>query len=383
MSGQIDIKLNEKHQVYSKERSDASTVNGAANTFVSSEGTLHGLNGSKQSSTSRSADNGVSPANISSGHDDADAKEEPIASAFLAEERKVSDPCLMQEDLQPYHAPTPDPDGRLKTAQLAGAQLLSNALVRSFLSSTFREKYPLESLTRIPQCVEQWCKKHQASFTNFSLAPKESLTLALEWAFDRSISRILFDHDYVRKLPLEPFDPNALQRYLQATMRNDKRNVAKLGDENLQHDDGHGDDGDWEPLIDRYATPPTQADRARLFQETLDDMCDVLTLDEQTAEILFQYYHCGVSRADIEATYGIAIESVRRRIKRAVEKSTEDGAMAEASLQQLITELHRSEDVVPIKRTRQEDTGAEDESVSLYTALEGWRWESIPSDDLI
>ena len=326
---------------------DPAAVNGAAKPFVSSDG-------SEQSSTSRSAE-------------------------FLAEERKVKDALLMKKDLQPCHTPEPDPDGHLEDAQLAGAQLLSNALVRSFL----RNRYSLGSLTTLPLCIAQWCDEHQESFVNFTRLSTNGLTLSWEWAYDRSISRILFDHDYVRKLPLEPFDPNALQRYLQATMRNDKRNVAKLGDEKSQHDNDHGDDGDWEPLTCRYAAPLTQADRGRLFKETLDEMCDVLNLDEQTAEILFQYYHCGVSRDDIEATYGIAIESVRRRMKRAVETSTEDGVMAEASLQQLITELHRSDEVMPIKIVRQEDTGSEDENESLYTALESWRWKSLSSDDLI
>src|SRR5437870_4096006 len=73
-----------------------------------------------------------------------------ITSAFLAEGREVDGPCLNQ-DIPPYHAPTPDPDERLSQAQLVGALLVSNALVRSFL----RHTYPLDSLTTLPQCIEQ------------------------------------------------------------------------------------------------------------------------------------------------------------------------------------------------------------------------------------
>src|SRR5215471_215316 len=78
-----------------------------------------------------------------------------ITSAFLTAGRKVDGPCL-NKDIPPYHAPTPDPEGRVSQSQLvdarlASAQLVSNALVRSFL----RSEYPLDSLTEPPPCIVQ------------------------------------------------------------------------------------------------------------------------------------------------------------------------------------------------------------------------------------
>jgi hypothetical protein len=49
-------------------------------------------------------------------------------SAFLADGRTVDGPCL-NEDIPPYHAPTPAPEGRVSQAQLVDAQLASAQLV--------------------------------------------------------------------------------------------------------------------------------------------------------------------------------------------------------------------------------------------------------------
>src|SRR5436309_1990585 len=82
----------------------------------------------------------------SSTHDTTPEQPRSAASADSTEQPKKphrkGDLCF-DMSIPPYHEPTPDPDGRLAQAQLAGAQLVSNALVRSFLNN----KHPLDSLT--------------------------------------------------------------------------------------------------------------------------------------------------------------------------------------------------------------------------------------------
>src|SRR2546427_7695244 len=96
--------------------------------------------------------------------------------AFLASGRKVDGPCL-NDPILPYHPPVPDPDGRRAQAQLAGVQLVSNALVRSFLNPTS----PLDSLTVPPACITQWCQETGQPFQNLALVSPRSLRLASEW----------------------------------------------------------------------------------------------------------------------------------------------------------------------------------------------------------
>ena len=172
------------------------------------------------------------------------ASPEPIPSPFFADGRTVDGPCL-NEDIPLYHAPTPDPEGRvsqaqLVNAQLAGAQLVSNALVRSFLNS----KHPLDSLTVLPQCIAQWCQETHQPFQNFAPLSPQSLTRSVEWAYDRTISRLLFDHDHVRKLPIEPFDPQRLLRSLRKMLWHDQQNVARHRSETLRHDESQDDTHD-------------------------------------------------------------------------------------------------------------------------------------------
>src|SRR5215471_13844059 len=182
-----------------------------------------------------------------------------ITSAFLTAGRKVDGPCL-NEDIPPYHAPTPDPEGggsqaQLVEAQLAGAQLVSNALVRSFL----RSAYPLDSLTTPPSCIAQWCQETDQPFQNCAPLALGSLTLAAEWAYDRTLSRLLFDHDYVQKLPIEPFDPQRLLSHLSTTQWNDQRNLARHRSETLRHDESHDrihdEDAPHDALVETCAAP--------------------------------------------------------------------------------------------------------------------------------
>src|SRR5262249_26987851 len=150
----------------------------------------------------------------SAGEGESSPQQDANTSAFLTAGRKADGPCL-NEDIPPYHAPTPDPEGRvsqaqLVEAQLAGAQLVSNALVRSLLNSN----HPLDTQPEAPHNIVQWFQDTDQPFQNFTPLTLASLTLAAEWAYDRTISRLLFDHDYVQKLPIEPFDPQRLLSYL-------------------------------------------------------------------------------------------------------------------------------------------------------------------------
>ena len=105
----------------------------------------------------------------SAGDNEPSPRTDASTSAFLTAGREVDGPCL-NEDIPPYHPPVADPDGRLAQAQLVGALLVSNALIRSFLS----HKYPLDSLTTLPQCIEQWCQAHPLPLHHFPCLPKAS-----------------------------------------------------------------------------------------------------------------------------------------------------------------------------------------------------------------
>jgi hypothetical protein len=306
-----------------------------------------------------------------------------ITSAFLAAGREVDGPCL-NEDIPPYHAPTPDPEGgvspsQLVDAQLAGAQLVSHALVRSFL----RSKYPLDVLTTPPPCIVQWCQETDQPFQNFPPLSSQSLTLAAEWAYDRTLSRLLFDHDYVQKMPIDPFDPQRLVCYLSTTQWNDQRNLARHRSETLRHDESQDNtqdaDAPHDMLEETCAAPLPWTQRARLLHDALTEICDLCQVEQTTAEILCRYYLDGATPADIQRTYGVTIEAVRKRLTRALEKDPVCGAQATAAVQELITAMHRTEPVPPRKCTPPEKGEADQDGRRLEPETEGQCEQDVPT----
>jgi hypothetical protein len=313
----------------------------------------------------------------SSGESALAPQQDASTSAFLTAGRAVNGPCL-NKDIPPYQPPVPDPDGRLAQAQLAGAQLVSNALVRSFL----RSEYPLDSLTEPPPCIVQWCQETDQPFQNFPPLAAQSLTLAAEWAYDRTVSRLLFDHDYVRKLPIDPFDAQKLVGFLSKTRRNDQQNVARHRGETLRHDSHdytHDEDAPHNALVETCAAPLPAAERDHLFHATLAEMCDLLHLERITGEILFQYYTEEMSRAEIKRTYGVTIEAVKRRMTRAIKRDPVRGAQAQAAFQDYLTAMQCHESVSPRKRSRPEKVKADEDDTSLYASARGWRGRDFPT----
>jgi hypothetical protein len=298
-------------------------------------------------------------------------------SAFLATGRKVDGPCL-NAPIPPYHPPVPDPDGRLAQAQLAGAQLLSNALVRSFLCHTA----PLDSLTTLPPCIVHWCQETDQPFQNLALVSPRSLTLTSEWAYDRTISRLLCDHAYVRTLPFDPFDPQRLVRYLGTTRWNDQRNLARHRSETLRHDqsqdDPYAEDAPYDFLAETCAAPLPWTQRVRLFHDMLTDMCDLLHVCRTTGDILLRYYLYGDTEDDIKRSYGISIAAVRKRLTRAIQQNPTRGAHAKAVFQDYLTAMQCTEDMSPPKRTRSEAVEADADDGMLEPETAGWHGRDFP-----
>jgi hypothetical protein len=300
-------------------------------------------------------------------------------SAFLTSGREVDGPCL-NEDIPPYHPPVPDPDGRLAQAQLVGALLVSNALVRSFL----RHKHPLDSLTTLPQCIEQGCQAHPLPLSHLPCLPEASLTLSVEWGYDRTVSRLLFDHDYVRKLvrklPLDACDPQRLQRYVQKTVRNDAWNVSRLYEETLRYTDAPQDeDAPFNVLEETCAAPLPAEQPVRQCHATLTEICDLLHVCRTTGEILFRYYVYDDTEEEIKATYGVTLGAALKRMERAIKKHPVRGAQAKAALQEQITEMHRTEPVPPRKCTPPEKVEAAEDDRRLEPETEEQCGQDVPT----
>jgi hypothetical protein len=270
-------------------------------------------------------------------------------------ERKVDG--YPDKNLPPYHAPRPDPDDRLSEAQFAGAQLLSDALVRSFLR--VRSKEVRNSLLlSLPPWIKQWCQEQQKPFSNFEPVPQTALTCALEWAYDRAVSRLLFDNNYVRKLPVN--DPNALRYYLQATMRNDLRNLARRCDESLRHDDTRDGEARPDAVSEEYAAPIRGEQSALLLKESLDHLCDLLRLPQKIGAILLSYFGYHESEEAIKARFGITLGAALKRVARAIKQHPAGAAKAKACLQECLTEMQRT--MAPERRSilaQQDDKGKE------------------------
>lgn len=279
-------------------------------------------------------------------------------------ERKVDG--YLNKNLPPYHAPRPDPDNRLSEAQLAGAQLLSDALVRSFLR--VRSKEVRDSLLMsLPPCIEQWCQEHQKPFSNFEPVPQTALTCALEWAHDRAVSRLLFNDNYVRKLPIN--DPNALRYYLQATMRNDLRNLVRRCDESLRHDDARDDEARRDAASEEYAAPICGEQPALLLKETLDHLCDLLRLPQKIGAILLSYFGCHESEEAIKARFGITLGAALKRVARAIKQHPAGAAKAKACLQECLTEMQRTMAPEPMSILAQQ--GGDKEKATAGALLHG------------
>src|SRR5262249_17500107 len=163
-----------------------------------------------------------------------------------------------------------------------------------------------------PSCIAQWCQETDQPFQNFVPLALESLTLAAEWAYDRTISRLLFDHDYDRKLPIEPFDPQRLLNYLSITQWNDQRNLARHRSETLRHDERQDDtqeaDAPHDALVETCAAPLPWTQRTWLLHDTLTEICALCQVEPTTAEILCRYALGDATPADIKRTYGVTIE---------------------------------------------------------------------------
>src|SRR5262249_15466880 len=101
-------------------------------------------------------------------------------------------------------------------------------------------------------------------------------------------SRLLFDHDHVRKLPIEPFDPQRLLRSLRKMLWHDQQNVARHRSETLRHDDSHDhthdEDAPHDVFVETCAAPLPWTQRARLLHDTLTEICDLCQVEQSTAE---------------------------------------------------------------------------------------------------
>jgi hypothetical protein len=220
-------------------------------------------------------------------------------------------------------------------------------------------------------------------FQTFAPLSPQSLTRSIEWAYDRTISRVLFDHDYVRKLPIDPFDPQRLLSYLSTTRWKDQQNLARHRSETLRHNDSHEDphdeDAPHDVLEETCATPLPWTQRIHLLHDTLTEICALCQVEQTTAEVLCRYYLDGATQADIKRTYGVTIEAVRKRLTRAIEKDPVCGAQAKAALQELITAMHRAEPVPPRKCTPPEKGEADKDDRRLEPETEGQCGQDVPT----
>jgi hypothetical protein len=192
----------------------------------------------------------------------------------------------------------------------------------------------------LPPYIAQWCQAHQKPFSNFAPAPQTALTCALEWAYDRTVSRLLFDEQYVQKLPVN--DPNALRSYLQATLRNDGRNLDRRCDERLRHDDTRDDATGREAVSEAYAAPMRGEQAALLLKESLDHLCDLLRLPQKIGAILLSYFGCHESAEAIQARFGLTLEAALKRVARALKQHPARAATAKACLQECLAEMQRT-----------------------------------------
>jgi hypothetical protein len=210
------------------------------------------------------------------------------------------------------------------------------------------------------------------------------LTLASEWAYDRTVSRLLFDHDYVRTLPIEPFDPQRLLRSLSKTLWHDQQNVARHRSETLRHDesqdDSHDEDAPHDMLEETCAAPLSWAQRTRVLHDILTEICDLCHVEQSTAEILVRHYVYDVTKADIKRTYGVTPGAALKRMQRAIKKHPVHGAQAKVALQDLITAMHRTEPVPRRKCTPPEKGEADKDDRRLEPETEGQCGQDVPTD---
>jgi hypothetical protein len=210
------------------------------------------------------------------------------------------------------------------------------------------------------------------------------LTLSVEWGYDRTVSRLLFDHDYVRKLvrklPLDACDPNRLRRYVQKTVRNDAWNVSRLYEETLRYTDAHEDeDAPHDVLVETCAAPLPAEQPVRQCHDTLTEICDLLHVCRTTGEILFRYYVYGDTEEDIKRTYGVTLGAALKRMQRAIKKHPVRGAQAQAALQELRAAMQCHEGVSPRKRPRPEEVKADEDQGMLEPETAGWCGQDFPT----
>src|SRR5262249_5288751 len=150
----------------------------------------------------------------------------------------------------------------------------------------------------------------------------------------------------------------------------------------LRHDDSHDHTHDEDAphnVLETCAAPLPWTQRARLLHDTLTEICDLCQVEPTTAEILVRHYVYGVTKKDIKRTYGVTLRAALKRMQRAIKKHPVRGAQAKAALRELITAMHRTEDVSSRKRTRPEKVKADEDVTSLYTSARGWRGQNFPT----